>query len=394
MVSKIPIIVSSIDFKELTDSLLFSRSQKTISEFACALSNFFKSRYIFLTNYGVSSLYIILLACKEMSSKREVVLPAYGPGSLVRVVTKAGLKPVLCDISLNDFNIDMDLLSSVVSSNTLAIVLVHLFGVPIPNIDVLKQKLPQDIFLIEDCAQAMGTLFKGKTVGSFTDASFFSFNRGKNLPLCAGGCIATNSSDIAKVLNSVYLQHSLCYGYIESLFFLFKVLGFSLATKPLLYGLGYPIISRFKDTAPVNDFKVTKISRFQASLGLSLLKKADILFRIRHKNGIYLFSSLKGIEGLLLPQIPEYSWTVFNRFPIVFKEISKRKKAEEKLWNCGIETSGMYLRPLHHMFNLGQEKDYFPHSVYLAPRLLTVPVHPLISDSALDKIITTLMTIL
>ncbi len=387
MLTRIPIISSPLGYNDILDALRGINDKSVPEKLTAALSEFIKSQYIYLTNSGISSFYLILEALKEKSEKKEVILPAYTAGSLVVGVIKAGLKPVLCDISLEDFNLDRDFLNKVISRDTLAIVCVHMFGIGIYDIEELRENISSDICLIEDCAQAMGTKIKGKRTGNFTEISFFSFNRGKNLPAGGGGCVATNSEDLAKGLNLVYRQRMAPAGRWSNFTSLFKVLAFCLAAHPFIYGFGHSLISRFKDTAPPKDFALNKINNFQAKLVLRLLREAEASSDKRYKNGLFLIDNLRLLKGIIAPKIFEEMRPVFNRLPVIFEDLNKKIEAQEKLWKAGIDTSTMYQKPLHHMFDLGYKKEEFPHANYFAQHLLTLPVHRLIGQKDLLKIV-------
>jgi len=77
----------------------------------------------------------------------------------------------------------------------------------------------------------------------------------------------------------------------------------------------------------------------------------------------------------------------FNRLPVVFRDLSKRERVEQKLWQEGIGTSRMYFKPLHHIFDLGYKREDFPQACFIAEHLLTLPTHPLLTDRDLDIII-------
>jgi dTDP-4-amino-4,6-dideoxygalactose transaminase len=167
----------------------------------------------------------------------------------------------------------------------------------------------------------------------------------------------------------------------------FNVLSFSIAANSFIYGIGFPVISRFKDNAPPKDFETAGMSEFHAALGLELMRRKEELFASRHVNGTYLLRGLTGLEGLILPDIPEDNYTVFNRLPVLFRDPGKVTLAADALRKSGIETSQMYLRPLHRMFDLEYGEDDFPTASYFAERLLTLPVHPAVGRGTLSKII-------
>ena len=386
MLSKLPIIRSSISSADLVGGLRRMPDKTAVKRFADMLAAAVHSKYCYSMNSGISSFYVTLKALKRISDRREVVIPAYTAGSLVVAIKKAGLKAVLCDISLDDFNLDSGLLSGVISSDTLAVIGVHLFGINIKDIWSLRARMPPGVFLIEDCAQSMGSSTGGRQAGRFGDAGFFSFNRGKNLPICGGGCVVTDNERIAHAVEAE-IDGLEADGIFSGLSLFLKNIAFSVAGNPLVYGLGFGLISRFKETAPPKDFSVKKMGPLQAALGLRLMERMESLFSLRHRNGTSLIGGLRGIDGIILPEIPDKTRYVFNRLPVIFKDAGRREAAERMLWENGIESSRMYLRPLHHMFDLGYDKKDFPKAVYCAERLLTLPTHPFVHDGDIDKMI-------
>lgn len=384
MIKKIPVAASPITIRNLRG--VFCPKDSAKEDFEAKLKAFLNSKNIFLTNSGITAFYIILESLKKLSSgKKEVILPAYTAPALVIAVRKSGLKPVLVDISSEDFNINTDLLESVTSENTLCIVIAHMFGIPVAKTDVLKDKF-KDTFIIEDCAQSMGAKIDERALGTFGDCGFFSFNRGKNLPTYGGGAVATSSQTISGVLNNI-IDGIKDISVFTNFFVPLKILLFSLAIKPTLYGGLYPLISLFKSTAVPKDFQPRRYSKCQASVALSILEDFDRLVDSRHNNGTAIIRGLQNVKGLIVPVIRKNIKPAFNRLPVVFKELSVRKKAEKLLQNSGIETSYMYERPIHHVFDLGYEKDDFPNATYFARHLLTLPVHPLLTDKDISKIV-------
>ncbi|MDO8969930.1 MAG: DegT/DnrJ/EryC1/StrS family aminotransferase, partial [Saprospiraceae bacterium] len=98
-------------------------------------------------------------------------------------------------------------------------------------------------------------------------------------------------------------------------------------------------------------------------------------------------AGLKQAPQIMVPQISSDTCPAFNRLPVVFRDIKKRDRVEKKLWQAGIETSRMYLKPLHHMFDLGYTWGNFPNAVYLAGHLLTLPTHPLLRKADVGAMI-------
>jgi dTDP-4-amino-4,6-dideoxygalactose transaminase len=393
MFKKIPIISSCALPRELLVSLINSGNKNLPRDFISGLKQACRCQYIYLTNSGISAYYIILKALKKNSRCNEVILPAYSAGSLVVATRKAGLKPVLCDICLKDYSIDLGKLQSIISQNSLAVVTVHLFGLISSEIKQLRNKVPQDVWLVEDCAQGMDTTLDGAAVGNLQDISFFSFNRGKNLALGKGGCIATNLEQISREIDLIYNQEAKDCSQCQNYRHFFQAASFYLASHPWIYGLGYPLIRLFKETAPAPDFAIKKISGFTAALGLELLEKIDTFAQNRYNKALYLSRELKDQQGIIIPEVTCNSLPAFNRFPILFQDLKVKDKVARKLCSLGIETSGMYLQPLHRMFNLGYKKEEFPNANFIAEHLLTFPVHSRVKDGDLERIVKTIRSL-
>ncbi|MBW1823388.1 MAG: DegT/DnrJ/EryC1/StrS family aminotransferase [Deltaproteobacteria bacterium] len=387
MLRRVTVAGCPISLKDLSFGLLCLFNKTYQGQLSDALLRLLDLKYVYLVNSGASSFYTILKTLKDREGKDEVIVPAYTAPSLITVIRKAGLKPVLCDISLDDFNMDVNLLPAAVSEQTLCILGVYMFGIVNKELQRLKRRFPH-IFIIEDCAQSLGSKIDATFVGNSADVSIFSFNRGKNLPTYGGGCIATNSERVAeKIIEEGQSISGPAMG--QKVLIALKLLGLSLAVRPFIYGLGYRFIRRFKDVTLPKDFEVRRYSDFQAAVALSLLKKIEDFSEKRYNNGIKLIEGLRDVEGIILPKISGNVRPAFNRLPIVIKDLGKRQEVEKALGKAGVDTSRMYLKPLHHIFDLGYKEQDFPAASYFAERLLTLPVHPLLTDIQLNRIIET-----
>lgn len=385
MITKLPIISSAVNLREILEAVRSILNHGSVVEFEAALRSYAGLWHIYTADYGRTAYYIILKALKERYGKTEVILPAYTAASLVAAIKKAGLRPVLCDISLADFNADVNELLNSVSERTLAVTCIHMFGIGMEGVGRIRESLPPATVLIEDCAQSMGSTIGGRLTGSFGDISFFSFSRGKNLPLSGGGCLGTNSEILSAIIKG---QGSWARGQGGmGIAGILKSIMFNIASNPYVYGAMYPLIARFKENAPPEDIDVGLLTNFQAALGLVLMKRREGLFARRRENGMKLINRLKDIKGVMVPVISPENSPVFNRLPIVFEDANMRTRSECLLWRRGIESSRMYLRPLHHMFDLGYGQSEFPHANYFAQRLLTLPVHQDVTDEHIDIMI-------
>ena len=379
MIKRIPIVATPIPINEGLGSV------RALENFKSGLLKFTGRRYAFLLNSATSCVFVALRALNNISGVKKVILPAYTASSLVIAVKKAGLTPALVDISLKDFQIDLKAAGEAQGDDISCVICPHMFGITVKGMGEFKQKFPKAL-VIEDCAQALGGIVDGKPVGSSGDISVLSFNRGKNMPTYSGGCALTDdkglAADMEKQLSDIEDEDQA----FESLLPL-RIFALSVLVRPRFYALAYPFLAGLKDRKPADDFKVKKYTSRAAVTGSSLLRRIGALSRKRYENGLRLIEGLRGAPGLILPEISAGSKPAFNRFPLVFEDLNRKKKAVRGLSRAGIESSEMYLEPLHHLFGLGYEKFDFPNSVYLARHLLTLPVHPYVDVAAIEKMI-------
>lgn len=146
---------------------------------------------------GLDSLMLSLKALR-IDAGDEVIVPSNTYIATALAVTYTGAKPVFVEPDIRTFDINPDLIEAAITPRTKAIMPVHLYGQACdmdPIIDIAKK---HKLYVVEDCAQAHGAIYKGKKVGSFGDTGGFSFYPGKNLgALGDAGAVTTNSKELA-----------------------------------------------------------------------------------------------------------------------------------------------------------------------------------------------------
>lgn len=126
----------------------------------------------------------------------QIILPGFTCAAAVNPVLWSNLEPVFVDIDHN-LNIDLDKIEEKISSKTKAILIQHTFGLPVKMDQVKDLAKRHNLVIIEDCAHSLGAYFEGRAVGSWGEASFFSFGRDKVISSIFGGVAATNSKNLA-----------------------------------------------------------------------------------------------------------------------------------------------------------------------------------------------------
>lgn len=198
------------------------------------IKEYFGVRHVFFVSSGRAALYLILMALKSLSTKRNVVIPAYTCFSVASAIVKAGLKISLCDINVDTFDFDHDLLTKTINQDTLCVIPNHLFGIPSDMDRITPLCKDRGIFVIEDAAQGMGGKYNRKMLGTIGDVGFFSLGRGKNITCGSGGILVTNSNKIAHAVERQYAL--LPYANImETIIEFLQVVFMSIFIRPSLY---------------------------------------------------------------------------------------------------------------------------------------------------------------
>jgi len=160
-------------------------------------------KHAFAFSSGRGALYAILSAL-ELKPDDEVLLQAYTCVAVPNAVIWAGAKPIYVDIDAETFNMSAEDLEKKISPHSRILIIQHTFGMPADVDRLLEIARAHDLFVIEDCAHALGAEYKGRLVGTFGHAAFFSFGRDKVISSVFGGMAVTNSDIVAEKLSLIY----------------------------------------------------------------------------------------------------------------------------------------------------------------------------------------------
>jgi perosamine synthetase len=381
----IPSVGTPVGFQDILNGFL---AKSALGKFARTIAEHTKRKHVLLTNSGTTAYFLILKALQKLSNKREVILPAYTAPSLILPIKKAGLIPRLCDIDPHTFNMNLAALPKVVSDDTLAVTIVHMFGLPQWfESSTQEAELCKSSFIIEDLASAQGSTLYGRTVGSFGDVSFVSFNRGKNFSTLSGGAIASDREVIHRLAIDEGKRYLRKLAFMEKIGITLKAIALSFAVRPWFYTIFWGFIAQFKYQGLHYDFAIHAYTRFQAGMGDSTFKKAPLIFDKRFQNGLHLHRAFSDIDGITIPAIPDGSIPVFNQFPLLIEDPSKRDIILDALIKGGIEATILYPQPIHEVYDLGynRKKDPFPNATHLARRLILIPTHPYVKKRHLNR---------
>jgi len=339
------------------------------------IREYFGVKYVFLVSSGKAALFLILQALKSLSSKQQVVIPAYTCFSVPSAIVKAGLKVSLCDINPQTFDFDSDLLEKTINQDTLCVIPNHLFGIP-SDMDRIKQLCKdREVFIVEDAAQAMGGKYNGKMLGTIGDAGFFSLGRGKNITCGSGGIITTNSDKIANAIGSHYSDIKEP-GIGEVLKEYFQVLFMSVFIHPMLYWLPSRLpFLKLGQTTFYKDYPVAKLSGMKAGFLYSWRERLERSNHIREKIAARYFRELRLEPNRILP-LP------YLRLPVVIHNRESRDNVYSRSRELGLGIGLMYPTGIDEIEELRSEltDKRFPVAERITERLLTLPTHHFVSE--------------
>jgi perosamine synthetase len=276
--------------------------QRFESEFAA----FCGSKYAITCSNGTTALHLGLVAAGVKAGDEVLVSTLTNMASFFAVLY-IGAIPVPVDILLPTLTIDPADLARKISSKSRAIMVVHLFGHPADMDAVLELAKAHNLVVIEDCAEAHGATYKGKTVGSFGDAGCFSFFANKILTTGEGGMVTTDDPALAERARSL------------------KALAFGTANKFMHADVGY-------------NYRMTNL---QAAIGCGQMTVIERLVEKRREIARYYTERLKRFhEHLALPVEQPYAKNVIWMYHVVVKGAltGKRSAIMGALKEQGIET--------------------------------------------------------
>lgn len=330
---------------------------------------------------GTAGLAVALLALRRRSGRTRVVVPAYTCPSVATAVLAAGLEPVACDLEAGAFGLDRDALAATVDDRTLAVIAVHLFGVP-ENLDAVRDIAgAAGAAVVEDATQAYGNALAGsppRPLGTIGDLGVYSFGRGKPLSALAGGLVVANRAEIAGPLREAEAGLEPSGGFAHAIRYAVVLAAYTVLFHPRLYWLPKALPAlRLGETAFTPDVDVRTAAPAVVRVANALVRDFAAIRDQRVRKAAAYRDALEGAEGLALPAIPA-DGVVLLRFPVLVEQAGQRDEVLRRLERAGLGVTGMYPAPLHRLAGLerlGEGTAGFPRADSIASRLLTLPLH-------------------
>ena len=284
-------------------------------------------RYVLTVNSGSSANLVAFsaltspqLGARAIRPGDEVIGVAAGFPTTVNPIIQCGAVPVFVDVELGTYNIDAEKIAAAITPKTRAIMLAHTLGNPF-NLDVVMELCRKhNLWLVEDCCDALGSTYRGQHVGTFGDIATVSFYPAHHITMGEGGAVFTNNPELKRIAESFRDWGRDCYCPPGKDNTCGKRYCWKLGSLPDGYDHKY--------TYSHIGYNL-KITDMQAACGLAQLKKLPEFVATRRLNFEFLKERLSGCEEfLILPQPAENSNPSWFGFPITIRESSPVRRTE------------------------------------------------------------------
>jgi CDP-6-deoxy-D-xylo-4-hexulose-3-dehydrase len=322
-------VLDSAEIKNLVEAGLdgWLTTGRFNTKFEERLASFIGIKHLITVNSGSSANLVAFstltspsLGDRAIRQGDEVITVAAGFPTTVNPILQFGAVPVFVDVDLDTHNIDASLLDAAVSPKTKAVMIAHSLGNPF-NLDAVTALCKKhNLWLVEDCCDALGSTYRGKHVGTFGDIATLSFYPAHHITMGEGGAVFTNNAELKLIAESFRDWGRDCYCAPGKDNTCNKRFCWKLGDLPYGYDhkytyshLGYNL----------------KITDMQAACGLAQLDKLPAFIARRKENFEYLSNRLKSCEEFLhLPRAAANSSPSWFGFPIIVKESSGAKRVD------------------------------------------------------------------
>ncbi len=314
-----------------------------------------------------AALHIALLAL-GITAGDEVIVPAFTWITSASCVEYVGADVKFVDVEKETMNIDPAKIEEAITPKTKAIIAVHLFGCPAKMDEIMEIAKKHHLYVVEDCACAIGTTYKGKKVGTIGDIGCFSFHPRKAITTGEGGMCSTN-------------DEALYYKMIQ-----YKNHGASLTRKGADYG--NPYYFGVYDEVGYN----LRLSDIQAAVGIAQFKKLHMLLADRKRCVEYYIEKLTGNSNIILPILPQEFGHTYQSFVILLKtgDRALRNQIMTEMQKQEIQSRPGTIAITRTEFNrkkYGLSNGDYPVAEFCEDASLTLPIYPFMKNEELDKVI-------
>jgi len=359
------------DIKAVSDILhsdWITQGSKVV-EFEKEFANYVGAPYAVAVSSGTAALHTACFAAQIKKGDEAITTPITFAASANCVLYQGGI-PVFADIREDTLNIDPEEIKKKITSDTRAIIPVDFTGQPVDLEKILQIARKNNLIVIEDASHALGATYKDSKIGSISDMTIFSFHPVKHITTGEGGMITTNNKE-----------------YYERLI-LFRTHGIT-KDKGKLLNYDGPWYYEMQELG--YNYRLTD---FQCALGISQLKKIDIIIQRRREIVQKYNYEFKSVPEIKIPQITPAgsnpAWHIYiiqlnlDRLKVDRREIFEALRAE----NIGVNVHyiPVHLQP-YYQKRFGYHPGDFPKAENYYSRAITLPVFPKMSDKDIGDVV-------
>lgn len=350
-------VLEGNEFKYVADCLVtnwISSQGPYVDRFQERFCQFLSVEKALCVANGTVALHLAMVAL-GIGPGDEVIIPDLTFVSPASMAIWCGATPVFADVDVKTWTIDPESIAKRITKRTRAIVAVHLYGHPCDMDPILEIAQKHGLFVIEDCAEALGAEYKGRKVGSIGDVGTFSFFANKVITTGEGGMVTTSNPELFEKM--IILRD---HGMTKDKRYWHELAGFNY-----------------------------RLTNLQAAIGLAQMEKIDHILAARFKIVARYNEHLSQLDGIQLP--PEESWAknIFWLYSVIIDESITgidRDRLAIRLSEYGVDTRPFF-HPLHQQPPFQSEASgAFPNATRLATRGLSLPTSNDIDFATIDKV--------
>lgn len=325
-----------------------------ISKFEKEFAKFHQVKHATSVSNGTVALHIALLSL-GVGAGDEVIVPTFTYVASVNAISYVGAKPVFVDSLSDSWQMNYTDIEKNISKKTKAILVVHLYGQPCEMNEIIKIAKKHKLYVVEDCAEAIGSEYNGRKVGVFGDISTFSFFGNKTITTGEGGMVVTNNS---KLIDKA--RHYKGQGLVNNREYWHDVVGYNYRMTNICAAIGLAQLEQVEDT--IN--KKLKVAKYYKDL----IDKQSLPIEIHNQQ----------------PNTVHTYWM----FSILTKAKKDRDPLREALKKAGVETRPLFY-PVHTM-PMYMSKSEHPVAKNLSKRGMNLPSYPSLKKSDIEYITKTI----
>ncbi len=372
--SAVPIHEPSIDetdvhaVSEALRSTFVSGDGPACREFERRLTQYLGVRHVLFVNSCTTALDLAFMV-KDFPAGSEVIVPDFTYTSTALGPILNNLTVVLADVRPDNGNLDVEKLESYITPRTVAICPVDYAGNPADMDEVNAIARKYGLYVVQDCAQSIGSKYQGRYTGGLAQVSAFSFHGTKNMTTGEGGALATNDDALAERIRIMREKGTDKYAFLTE----HRSRGF------------YEYVDKGSSFVQSN---------LNGALGLSQLSRLEAMNARRREIAQYYLAALSGIEGLGFLKVTEGAETNWHLFGILVPPES-RYEIMDALRDRGV-MANVHYTPLHrnkYYRHLGCDAD-FPGAMAFYRRLLRLPIYPSLRREDSEYVVESLIEVM